>query len=87
MNDARLIDALGGPAKLAALLGFDRGGVQRVHNWRTRGIPAKVKLARPDLFSQQAQQKLERSTASPGERRAEDRRQADRRSGGGGEGI
>ncbi len=52
MNDADIIDALGGPAKLAELLGFDKtqGGVQRVHNWRARGIPSKVKLERPDLF-------------------------------------
>ena len=52
-EDAALIDVLGGPAKLAELLGYDKqqGGVQRVHNWRARGIPAKVKLERPDLFS------------------------------------
>ena len=25
-------------------------GVQRVHNWKSRGIPAEVKLSRPDLF-------------------------------------
>jgi hypothetical protein len=52
MNDSQLIDALGGPAKLAALLGYDKeaGGTQRVHNWRTRGIPAKVKLAHPAIF-------------------------------------
>ncbi|MGZ9713919.1 hypothetical protein ACXX82_24280 [Glaciimonas sp. GNP009] len=43
---------LGGPAKVAELLGLDktRGGVQRVQNWTTRGIPPKEKLARPDLF-------------------------------------
>lgn len=43
---------LGGPAKVAERLGYDKadGGVQRVHNWVTRGIPAKVKVERPDLF-------------------------------------
>jgi hypothetical protein len=46
-----LIDGLGGPAKVAELLGYDKhGGTQRVHNWIARGIPPKVKLERPDLF-------------------------------------
>jgi len=51
-KDATLINALGGPAKVAELLHYDKakGGVQRVHNWRTRGIPSHVKVARPDLF-------------------------------------
>jgi hypothetical protein len=50
--DARLIDQLGGPAKLAEQLGYDKasGGVQRIQNWKKRGIPASVKLAHPDLF-------------------------------------
>ena len=51
MSDSDLIDLLGGPARLAARLGFEKsGGVQRVHNWRIRGIPARVKLQHPDLF-------------------------------------
>ena len=50
-RDRLLIEQLGGPAKVAELLGLRRdGGVQRVHNWRSRGIPAAVKLSRPDLF-------------------------------------
>ncbi len=50
-NDKRLIESLGGPAKVAELLGYEKhGGVQRVHNWMTRGIPPRVKLERPDLF-------------------------------------
>lgn len=51
-TDAELIDELGGTAKVAALLGYDKeaGGVQRVHNWRTRGIPSKVKVDYPNLF-------------------------------------
>lgn len=50
-HDRRLIDELGGPAKVAALLNLKAaGGVQRVHNWRSRGIPSKVKVDRPDLF-------------------------------------
>lgn len=55
MNEARkVIDGLGGPAKVAELLGYDkhRGGVQRVHNWRTRGIPSKVLLEHPQVFGE-----------------------------------
>ena len=49
--DASLIDELGGPTKVARLLGYrEPGGVQRVQNWKTRGIPARVKLANPGLF-------------------------------------
>lgn len=51
MDDKKIIISLGGPAKVAELLGLNKaGGVQRVHNWMTRGIPAKEKLKRPDLF-------------------------------------
>lgn len=51
-KDSKLIDELGGTAKVANLLGLDKagGGIQRVHNWRSRGIPAQVKVDRPDLF-------------------------------------
>lgn len=50
MDDADLINTLGGPAKVARLLGFEKFGVQRVQNWITRGIPAQVKLDHPELF-------------------------------------
>lgn len=55
--DAVLIDRLGGPAHVARLLGFDPkgGGVQRVQNWKTRGIPELIRLRRPDLFSEDAE--------------------------------
>lgn len=50
-QDSLLIDSLGGTSKLAEALGYrDKGGPQRVSNWRARGIPAHVKLSRPDLF-------------------------------------
>lgn len=51
-KDSQLIAELGGPAKVAQLLGYDKrsGGVQRVQNWITRGIPAEVKLAHPGIF-------------------------------------
>lgn len=51
MTDAELIEHLGGPAKVCELLQLDKArGVPRVHNWKSRGIPAEVKLERPDLF-------------------------------------
>ena len=60
MNDKKLILSLGGPTKVAGLLGLKKsGGVQRVQNWMTRGIPAKEKLARPDLFLRDFLGKLE----------------------------
>lgn len=49
--DWKLITDLGGPVKVAALLSLEKdGGVQRVQNWKFRGIPSVVKLERPDLF-------------------------------------
>jgi hypothetical protein len=52
MNDKQIIVSLGGPTRVAELLGLDKakGGAQRVHNWMIRGIPAKQKLAHPELF-------------------------------------
>lgn len=50
MTDSQLIEELGGPTKLARELGYGQGGPQRVSNWKSRGIPAEVKLERPDLF-------------------------------------
>lgn len=50
MNDDKLIESLGGPTAVANLLGYKKGGAQRVHNWIERGIPAKVKLQFPELF-------------------------------------
>jgi hypothetical protein len=70
MDDAKLIEKLGGPAKVAALLRYGAGGVQRVHNWLTRGIPAKVKLERPDLFPVKPHK--ERASASHPQRRSTD---------------
>jgi hypothetical protein len=51
--DAERIEKLGGSTKVAEIL-TDRGGrrftVQRVQNWKERGIPAAVKVLWPDLF-------------------------------------
>lgn len=53
-NDAQLIADLGGPAKVAELLGFNKhGGIQRVQNWIARGIPYKVKVDHAKVFSRQ----------------------------------
>lgn len=49
-HDRAVIDDLGGPTAVARRLGWYPGGVQRVSNWRNRGIPALVRLQRPDLF-------------------------------------
>ena len=62
-KDAQLIELLGGPAKIARMLGYSADiGVQRVNNWRSRGIPAKVKISRPDLFLR-AEQKEQQEAA------------------------
>jgi len=54
-TDAELIASLGGPTKVAELLGLPKfGGAQRVQNWLYRGIPSLVKVQRPDLFMQQS---------------------------------
>lgn len=50
-KDAAIIHALGGPSKVAELIGIDkRGGAQRVQNWLVRGIPSKVKVKYPHHF-------------------------------------
>jgi hypothetical protein len=46
-SDKELIENLGGSAKLAVRLGYS---VQRVENWKKRGIPAQVRLDHPDVF-------------------------------------
>lgn len=49
--DSRLIDSLGGPAQLARLLGMTKpGSVQRIVNWRRRGIPLAVKVQHAKIF-------------------------------------
>jgi hypothetical protein len=52
--DKAIIDALGGAAEVARKLGLDpaNGGVQRVHNWTTRGIPDAVKWNHQDIFGE-----------------------------------
>lgn len=47
MNDKEIIKKLGGVAVVARFL---KKKYTTVHNWTTRGIPAKYKLDYPDLF-------------------------------------
>lgn len=50
-DDAKIIDALGGPTAVANRLGFSStGSVQRVQNWKYRGIPEVIRLRRQDVF-------------------------------------
>ena len=55
-TDKEIIESLGGPTKVAELLQYDKrkGGAQRVQNWITRGIPARVKLDHLSIFGDQA---------------------------------
>lgn len=49
--DRERIERLGGSAAVARRMGLtSSGAVQRVNNWKTRGIPAEVKLEWPELF-------------------------------------
>jgi len=49
--DAQLIERLGGPSVVARALGFEMPrGVQRVQNWKYRGIPEVLLLKRADVF-------------------------------------
>ena len=51
-KDKQLILSLGGVNAVAKLLKYDlkKGGIQRVSNWMTRGIPAQVKVDFPQYF-------------------------------------
>lgn len=59
--DSELIETLGGAASLARQLNEaegtpDKYDVQRVSNWKVRGIPAAVKLLHHDLLVVRASQ-------------------------------
>lgn len=59
-DDKDVIAQLGGPTKVAQLLGCS---VQRVQNWTVRGIPAQVKVDHPTLFLQHALAKAAQTLA------------------------
>lgn len=54
--DWELIQGLGGPLKVASLLGLKP---QRVANWKQRGIPSLMKLDHPHLFLRVKREKVE----------------------------
>lgn len=49
----QIIDRLGGPAKVAQMLGIagEKGAVQRVSNWKRRGIPPRILLEHQNVFA------------------------------------
>lgn len=64
MTDTELIDYYGGPSALARRIGFTHPKLaNRVVNWRTRGIPSKVKLENQKLFGPAAVRKAEAAVA------------------------
>jgi len=63
--DKAVIDALGGPAEVARMLNLDpKNGVQRVHNWTTRGIPPAVRLDNLGIFGPAPQPAPEQGRAA-----------------------
>lgn len=55
MTDSEIIKSLGGATAVAKRLGFKTpDGARRVHNWIQRGIPARIKLDYPRIFSAKA---------------------------------
>jgi hypothetical protein len=51
MNDKDIIEKLGGSSEVARLLKLTGNHPQiRVNQWKTRGIPAKIKLQYPHIF-------------------------------------
>jgi hypothetical protein len=65
MNDAELIDHLGGPSKVVELLKLDAttGNRNRVQNWKTRGIPTKIKVDFPHIFMRKIRKSFPGATA------------------------
>jgi hypothetical protein len=50
-NPTEIIDALGGSAKVSRDLGYrEESGLQRVNNWKKRGIAAKALLDNLEYF-------------------------------------
>lgn len=51
-TDWALIVEIGGPTEVSRRLGWDNdtGAVQRIQNWKYRGIPALLRYQREDVF-------------------------------------
>jgi hypothetical protein len=68
VSDSDLIERLGGSSALAKRLGYPlAGGVQRVQNWKRRGIPPRVKIEWPELFLSPLPRQDEHDAADGGE--------------------
>ena len=51
MTATEIIDWHGGPARLAEKMKLtEKRAIQRIHNWRARGVPSAVQLKFPELF-------------------------------------
>ncbi len=57
--EKNLIDIMGGPTKVAQLLGIvnEKGAIQRISNWKKRGIPAQVMLTHSKIFAKYKKQR------------------------------
>lgn len=51
-TETHIIDFLGGPTKVAEMLGLlgKPGAIQRVANWKRRGIPSRVLISNPEFY-------------------------------------
>lgn len=51
MNDKEIIEFYGGSSKLARKLGLlSHHDAIKVNQWKSRGIPARIKLQFPEVF-------------------------------------
>lgn len=81
MDDKKIIEFYGGPAKLARLLGFEgHNGTRRVFHWIKRGIPDAEKHRHRDILVTPFETIKENRRVS-GERRRGPQRIGERRSG------
>ncbi|MCU4491266.1 helix-turn-helix domain-containing protein [Acinetobacter guillouiae] len=55
MSDKEKIEQLGGTTVVAEKIGYS---VQRVQNWKARGIPSKEKLKFPEIFLAKKNEKI-----------------------------
>lgn len=61
-SDKELIEQLGGATKVATIL---KCSVQRVQNWKERGIPPQVRLDHPDMFPLPRPQNMAQEAPEP----------------------
>jgi len=63
----RLISAVGGDTAFARLLGIQKqvGAVQRINNWKRRGMPAAVELEHYEKIQELKSRLLRRGISPP----------------------